>query len=93
MRPEDTTICGLCGEELDWNSFKIEEWEEDGYLHSVYYCHNVDWVIPGGTCWEQRVVEDFPEFEEWLYYGFECDGCEPDEWGECTCTSDGWKSV
>lgn len=58
--------------------------------HSVY-CHNNDWVIPGGTCWEKRAVEDFPEWEPLLWWGFECDGCRGDpETGECVCTSDGW---
>lgn len=57
---------------------------EDG----IWYCHNPDWVVQGGTCWEQRVVElcKVSEFSEWLEYGFECDGCEVDENGECTCT-------
>lgn len=76
--------CELCFEIIDENAFEI--WED----RSVY-CHNPDWVIPGGTCWEKRVVEDIPEMEPWLWLAFECDGCEPDENGECTCTSDGWK--
>lgn len=82
--------CALCYEDLDENSY--EAWEEtpqDGMIVFLY-CHNPDWVIPGGTCWEKRVLEDFPECEEWLYYGFECEGCTPDEWGECTCTTDKW---
>lgn len=88
---EEIIICGFCDEEVDWNSYRVEEWKDQGVTHSTYYCHNPDWIIYGGTCWEQRVIEDLPECEEWLYYGFECDGCIPDEWGECTCTSDSWE--
>lgn len=77
--------CELCFEIVDENSCEI--WED----RSVY-CHNPDWIIPGGTCWEKRVVEDAPEMEPWLWYGFDCDGCELDpDTQECTCTSDGWK--
>lgn len=76
----DSEYCQWCGEELYLeSSFKVEP--------EGWYCHNSDWVIDGGTCWEQRVCVDFPEFEEWLEYGFECSGCEVDENGECTCTS------
>ncbi len=73
--------CGACGEIVDsdnWNEIK-----ED----CAIYCHNVDWSIPGGSCWEQRVIEDFPECKELLHYGFNCDGCQVDSNGECTCTS------
>lgn len=74
--------CQLCLEELSDGNWS----EIDGWL----YCHNQDWVIPGGTCWEQRAVQDFMEWEPLLWYGFDCSGCEVDSDGECTCTSDGW---
>ena len=77
-------VCGWCAMPLfAAGSYEIEE---DG----EWYCHNPDWVVAGGTCWEQRVVElcGVVEFSEWLEYGFECDGCEVDENGECTCW--GW---
>lgn len=73
--------CELCYEIIDGDNWN--EIEED---YSVY-CHNVEWSIPGGTCFEKRVCEDFPECKEWLYYGFTCDGCEVDQFGECICTS------
>lgn len=71
--------CDWCNEETWGEYYKQEE--------DKIYCHNSDWCIPEGSCWEQRVCVDFPEFEEWLQYGFTCDGCTPDEEGECTCTS------
>lgn len=71
--------CDWCGGELLEDCYRVES---DGW-----YCHNSDWVVYGGTCWEQRVVVDFPECVEWLEYGFECDGCEVDSEGECTCTA------
>lgn len=72
--------CELCYEMVGEDSYRIEE------DYSVY-CHHPDWVIPGGTCWEKRVVEDVPEMEPWLWLLFECDGCEPDpETQECTCS-------
>lgn len=76
------TICGLCGEETeDW--IEVEEDAER-------YCHKADWVIPGGTCWEKRIVEDFPEAEPWLHLQFDCDGCEIESGDECICTTDSW---
>jgi hypothetical protein len=71
--------CSWCFEEVGEDCFKVEE--------DCVYCHNVDWVVAGGTCWERRVVQDVVEMEEWLWYGFECSGCEVDDSGECTCTS------
>lgn len=73
-----TERCQWCGMPLfSGDCYKIEK---DGW-----YCHNVDWVVLGGTCWEQRICADFPEFLEWLEYGFECFGCVVTEEGECTC--------
>ena len=73
--------CQWCALPLSADGYKIEE---DGW-----YCHNPDWVVSGGTCWEQRVVElcGVSEFKEWLEYGFECSGCVVTEEGECTCTA------
>lgn len=73
--------CGLCLEIVDGNNWN--EIEEDRAI----YCSNSDWVIPGGTCWEKRVVEDTPEMEPWLWLAFECDGCSPGNDQECVCTN------
>lgn len=72
--------CDWCDEMTHGEFYKIEE--------DKIYCHNPDWVIPEGTCWEQRVCWDFPEFIPWLEWGFECAGCEPTEEGECTCVNE-----
>lgn len=75
--------CGMCGELVDDNNWN--EIEED----CAIYCNNSDWDISGGTCWEQRVCEDVPEMLAWLYYGFDCAGCIPDEeTGECCCVNE-----
>lgn len=72
--------CDLCYEEMWGECYKQED--------DKWYCHNPDWIIEEGTCWEQRVCEDFPEFVEWLAWGFECAGCEGDENGECICVNE-----
>lgn len=71
-------FCGLCGDELE-----SENWND---IDGVPYCHNSDWTIYEGTCWEQVIVAGTP-MEEWLTLCWECDGCEPDESGECTCVN------
>lgn len=77
---ENSEVCQWCAMPLfAEGSYEIEE--------EGWFCHNPDWVVQGGTCWEQKVCEDEEEMEEWLEYGFECDGCEPDSEGECTCLS------
>lgn len=73
--------CEMCFEIVDENACEI--WEDYSF-----YCHNNDWSIPGGTCFEKRIVEDVPEMEPWLWLGFECDGdCIITEEGECSCTN------
>lgn len=72
--------CEMCYELVGDNGYEV--WED----YSVY-CHNPDWCIPGGTCWEKRICEDVPEMKPWLWLLFECEGCQPDEFGECSCNS------
>lgn len=75
--------CELCFEMVGEGFYEIRE-------DRSVYCHFDSSNLPGGSCWEKRVCEDVPEMEPWLWLLFECDGCEPDENGECQCTADGW---
>lgn len=90
MASGEATICGFCDELIylnDGNWKLIEEYSR-GDEEDIFYCHNEEWDIEGGTCWQKRVVIDFPEMEPWLWYGFGCAGCEGDENGECCCTNE-----
>lgn len=91
MSKRDITIpyCGLCYDQLEPGFCNEVEGDDGPDMPSVWYCHHEDWDIPGGTCWQKRVCEDFPEMEPWLYYGFECAGCEGDEeTGDCICINE-----